>query len=150
MCPKYNFLSFSVIKLKFPFQLPFCSIAKLNLGKFRIPVDSYPQGSQDVRGKGHGVPRVIIYHAGIPEGSPPSLSSAMLFWSLLMSTVFLCLIHATRRSTGSCLPFSHYPGFQETQRVCLSAFIFHTMLGTFLGLPQEREAHIPSGLSFPI
>lgn len=65
-------------------------------------------------------------------------------------SVALCLlIHATLRSIRSCLKFSHNPGLWKPQRVCLRTFTCHTMLGTFLGSPQEREAQVPSDLSSP-
>ena len=69
------------------------------------------------------------HHRGFPTPcrSPPCCSSCCpVHW---LSVTHPC--HFQKHK--SRLQFSRYPGPQETQRIWLRTFTFHTLLGTFLG-----------------
>lgn len=139
MCPRYNFLPFSVITLGFPFGSHSAQWQKFYLHKLHkleiITSSGLPRCQRRGSPGPTPHPHITISHAGVAEGPPPSLPLAMWFWlkNHNVSTASLCHIPAcTSHTTGA----SRNPEG-------LSEDLSHTMLGPLLCSTQEREVQCP-------
>lgn len=142
LCPQSNSLPFAVIKnLNSLFGSHSAPWQKFNLSKFKIRVDSHflkaptRSGGRVTRSS---VPSPIML--GSQRGpQPPILCDTVL----APPSVCLCVSHPCHSgSTTSCQKFSHYPGLEETQKVCPSTCACPGVLGTFLDSSQERVASV--------